>query len=669
MTTKNHILPALALCALFALGACGHRPAGEYRNAPDAAFGPRYSPEDTWAVYWYICGGDLETGQPKADGSGYEKGGKATDDLLEMLGVRLPENVTVVIEMGGTKNWQTPDVAADANSLYVYDSEGFRLVERLPQAAMSDEKTVANFLRFCNESYPADHRGVLFWDHGGGSVKGIIFDELSGRSLRLPGIRAAFEAACTPSVEDPPYEFVGIDACLMATVDVAETLHGIARWMIASEEFEPGCGWDYGFMQALADDPGMGGGQVGKAICDAFYAGCVRAGVEPDVTLSLVNLSRIGPLLEAYEKVGAELFAKACEDYRRFGALERAAMKAENYGGNNEWDGYINMVDLGDLTRKAEAAGLLERYHTELYDALEDCVAYQVKGRMMAGASGLSCYYSYNGDRNEFDRFAAMRGDHSFRWLYHYRLYYEVPEHGMAYMRAIGEKYGLGPFEAAPIDALDAQLGDAPIRMMTEGGREVAELAISSEEAAGLACVHVNLVRLGVNGGGTVTYGTAYLVRDDWGEAGVTYDAFTGYWAAIDGAYLYLEIRESPDHDALYHVPALLNGERCTLDVGYFYETGAYEIEGARHVLSESGMAPKDTRRLAPGDVIEPLCLFDSGEGAYEWAPTGRVVYTEETRVESVKLPEGMYFLAFTMEDMRGNEYTSNAVKVVMDRR
>ena len=53
--------------------------AGKYKDAPDAAFGERYGPNDTWAIYWYICGGDLETGKLKADGISYEDGGKVLD--------------------------------------------------------------------------------------------------------------------------------------------------------------------------------------------------------------------------------------------------------------------------------------------------------------------------------------------------------------------------------------------------------------------------------------------------------------------------------------------------------------------------------------------------------------------------------------------------------------
>jgi hypothetical protein len=61
------------------------------------------------------------------------------------------------------------------------------------------------------------------------------------------------------------YELIGFDVCLTATIDVADTVSNFANWMVAAEELEPGCGWDYARMlEALADDPGMSGAELGR---------------------------------------------------------------------------------------------------------------------------------------------------------------------------------------------------------------------------------------------------------------------------------------------------------------------------------------------------------------------------------------------------------------------
>jgi TRAP transporter TAXI family solute receptor len=586
-----------------------------------------------------------------------------------MLSISLPENITVVIEMGGTKNWRALNIDPEANSRYVFDSDGLRLVEKLPQAAMNDKNTVENFLRFCNDNYPADHRGVIFWNHGGGSVNGVIFDEYTGKSLRLPGLRAAFEAVCTPSIDAPPYEFVGFDACLMSTIDVAEMLNGIAYWMVGSQGYEPSCGWSYsGFMQMLADNTGMNGGRLGKAICDTFYAKCVKNNVAADVSLSLIDLSYIDGLVEEYEKIGVELFSKVCQDQKNFGLLERVALKTENYG-NNEWDGYTNMADLGDFVRKAENAGLIEKDTSPLYNALYDCVTYQVKGRLMSDSHGLSFYYNYNGDKNDFDRFAALKEDHPFRWLYHYRLYQEMPDDGRIYMKTLAAQHGYAQLDAPPIERLSMGLEKAAIRLFIEGDRHIAELEIGSQEAALLASVRVNLMQLDENGPGMMIFDTEYISNYNW-ENGLLYDydSFDGKWPAIDGVFIYMELKKTVDHDTLYNVPVLLNGELYTLCVSYLHKTGEYKILGTRCILNGNGMASKDLRNLVPGDIVEPLYLFEDSAGIRSRKPSGTVTYSQDTRIKKQKLPEGMFYFAFTMTDLYGNEHTTNAVKVVLER-
>lgn len=87
----------------------------------------------------------------------------------------------------------------------------------------------------------------------------------------------------------------------MATVDTANAFSDIARYMVASEETEPGNGWYYtGWVQALADNPQMDGAELGTVICDTYMEGCEMYGTEDETTLSVVDLGKIGAVLTAY---------------------------------------------------------------------------------------------------------------------------------------------------------------------------------------------------------------------------------------------------------------------------------------------------------------------------------------------------------------------------------
>ena len=66
-------------------------------NVNISASYPAYTKKDgTWAIYMYICGADLESGS-----------GLASMDIDEVLKAKLPDNVNVVMEMGGAKSSST----------------------------------------------------------------------------------------------------------------------------------------------------------------------------------------------------------------------------------------------------------------------------------------------------------------------------------------------------------------------------------------------------------------------------------------------------------------------------------------------------------------------------------------------------------------------------------
>ena len=86
---------------------------------------------------------------------------------------------------------------------------------------------------------------LLLWDHGGGSVGGVCFDEVYyNDSLDLNELGEGL------SMAEEPFELIGFDACLMATLETAETASPYAKYMVASEEIVPGRGWSY---DALAE--------------------------------------------------------------------------------------------------------------------------------------------------------------------------------------------------------------------------------------------------------------------------------------------------------------------------------------------------------------------------------------------------------------------------------
>ena len=599
--------------------------------------------KESWAIYWYLCGTDLET-----------RAGMASADLAEMLSVQLPDKVTVVIETGGTREWQRSDIDPNSNSRYVYDSQGFRLIEKNPLANMGDPKTLTNFLQFCNENYPADRKMVILWDHGGGSVSGILLDELHGRdSLSLAELSSAFEGATPASKENPPYDLIGFDACLMATIDVVDSLNGFARYMVASQELEPGIGWEYeGFFRTLANDSTIDGAELGKAICDTYVLGCnVYDGLAQEVTLSVVDMSYADRLLAAYYDVGAESLFYAVDDVNYFGEFGRAARSAVNFGRNNNTGGYSNMVDLGDLVRHSNH--LLPQYGQTLLDLLDEAVIYMTNGKLRDRATGLSCYYSYSSDYREFQKYAELYGDLPFRWFYDYKITGELTDEGVRYVEDLMRSYSKPPVVEAKNIPEPVDLEDYPV---TQRDDRYAVLDLGPQLARQVVEVTGAVAYVDRETREITVLGRGGEVEADW-ENGVFTAEYTANWGSIDGMSVCMVQTDSTAEYKLYAIPAIINGDLQLVNVGYMVATRQYEILGIGSAMEDDGMSNRDLRVLKPGDVVEPL-FFGSG-GGEDYSTSGRIVVTEDTRFEEKKFGDGIYIYMFHIVDIMGNEYLS----------
>ena len=646
----------LALTMCLSLAACG---GGE--ETPDASGSTPPATSDTtpsntdkspvtdelsdgsWAVYWYLCGSDLET-----------NGGFATTDLNEMMEVQLPENMNVVIQTGGANVWQNDLMDPAKIQRWLFSSEGLELIDEQETTNMGDAQTLYDFLYFANENYPADKVAVTFWNHGGGSVSGAAFDEIHGLdSLTLDEMYAAFNEVWPANTADPALELVGFDTCLMATVDVAAVFQNFSKYLVASEEVEPGNGWLYsGWLGELAANPAMEGDDLGIAICNTYYEGCEAVGTQDQTTLSVTDLTKLTPLLEAYESFGEEMFVAAAQDPGFFAELGRAAAQSENYGGNTREQGYTNMVDLGHLAR--QTAWMLPSAQS-VSDALAECVIYQVGGIYRAEATGLSCYYSYNGDINDFNGYAGVGAGLAFKHLFAYGLTGEMAEGGEEYLASLDIQ------ELPEIVTLaDMDWDGAPLDVDEEG---TSFLTLGPDAYDILAGIGFQLYYVDEANDQMLWLGTDNDMTADW-DNGIFYDNFRGVWGAIDGHLVYMELSFEGEDYNLYSVPILLGGEPYNLQVAYDFTAEEWSIIGASQGLDDSGMASKEMRLLEEGDVITTIwkAATYSGDDDFEMYAAEELTVTAGTTFGEVPLFDGSYSMVIEMWDAAGNYAYSDAV-------
>ncbi|MBQ8815978.1 MAG: hypothetical protein IJZ84_01700, partial [Lachnospiraceae bacterium] len=149
----------------------------------------------------------------------------------------------------------------------------------------------------------------------------------------------------------------------------------------------------------------------------------------------------------------------------------------------------------------------------------------------------------------------------------------------------------------------------------------------------------------------------------DW-ENGIFYDNFRGVWGAIDGHLVYMELSFEGEDYNLYSVPILLNGEEYNLQVAYDFTVEEWSILGASKGLDESGMASKEMRLLAEGDVITTIWQLASysGDDDFEMYTAEELIVTADTTFGEAPLFDGSYSMVFEMWDAAGNYAYSDAV-------
>lgn len=624
-----------------------------------------------WTILWYLCGTDLESDD-----------GSATYNLDEAIAGIGTDQVNVIVVTGGTNEWQNDVVPNDAIGIFRVTGDGLEEIDRLKDQNMADPALLSAMIRRVFADYPAKRSMLLLWDHGGGSVGGVAFDERTEDSVSLEELQTALLQG------GQIFDIIGFDACLMATLESANALAPYGGYMIASQELEPGGGWNYReIMKAYAETPAIEPAALGKIICDSYLQHCIEWDDKEIATLSLVNLAKVPALVEAFDAMAWQLSA-VTENPAAIQTYRQGVSKARDFGGNNKSEGYTHMVDLGELVLNTQ--GVWDSVGLTVLDRLFEAVEYAIDGSAYQKASGLSVFYPFTTDSEVADACAVVA---------------QVPV-SKAYMRFVG---AMVPAWTVPGD-LNQTLGERPDSSYTaaETPAPAAEAAVETTVAQLSPADYQVSFSTGIDEEGYYTLyvdegldivedvqfalymidneeDTAVLLGTDndidaYWDDGVFYDNFRGVWLTINGEYCSPILVDSQDTYNLYTIPIELNGERTNLRVMFVIEsededgvTGSYQVVGVWDGTDEqTGVAARDIRPLEEGDVILPLFdaypLNDIGGTGEEWTSyevtAGR---NGEVTLEEQDLFDGEYYYTFLLTDIFGQSYESDGVSLYME--
>lgn len=224
-----------------------------------------------------------------------------------------------------------------------------------------DPALAAKFANWAMTKFPAKRSMIAFWDHGSGIfdgkqdfiTKGWGWDD-NGSHMNTRDLGPILDAGA--SAQGKPFDIVGFDACLMAHVEMAYQAKGLANFLVASEELEPGAGWDYrGWLQAVSANPAMGGEGVGSALVDTMVRSYKPGGSQnsggraTDATLSLTNINALTQgLVPALNDLAQAMIVNYAKDKKALTDVRAASPTFYNR----------DCVDLGSFLARLNRAGV-----------------------------------------------------------------------------------------------------------------------------------------------------------------------------------------------------------------------------------------------------------------------------------------------------------------------
>ena len=589
-------------------------------------------------IFIYMCGSDLETKQ-----------GLAGKNIDEILSANIGNDMNVVIETGGAQTWRSHDIDNEAIQRYEVRGGELRLLDSLPQANMGEAETLADFLIWGQKEYKSEQNMLVLWDHGGGSAKGVCFDEnYSFDALSLTELKEAFDAVKL----NRKFDLITFDACLMATIEVVSVIKEYADYMIASEEIIPGGGMDYkAICEAFFSESQSE--EIGKKICDAFMDKCEKTGKNIYSTLSLIDLSKAEALVEQFNTCAAYM-NRMSETKNYFTRIIAAAKRCEKFGIENTFDGSSNMVDLGDFFGEAWDNHIIDGeddIHISLLDAMDEAIPYIVNSGERSNR-GVSFYYPLTYDKAEVADYLTLSVSEEYsKFLKNH--YYDVPD--------------------IPIEFTDKG-------SISENG--AFSISLTKESYAYLAAIDFMLMK-------TDSDGTRHILCTN-NDIDKDYDNmnfksnFRGVTLALNGHRMYFSALSNTNDFLTYETPAIVNSDReglkdieqATLQYNFFWDenefnNGHYMMAGIHKNPDENGIPDNYIYQLESDVKLKVLTekIIKDGKTQDVYSEEFEVgeLYDEGSpAITEMPLDGNEYQYVFFATDIFGNVYYSDMATMKM---
>ncbi|MDR0951962.1 MAG: hypothetical protein LBM18_03475 [Oscillospiraceae bacterium] len=604
--------------------------------------------EDLVTLMVYMCGSDLESA-----------GGCGTLDIDEIIGADISEKLNIICMTGGANAWDNDYVNPNTNEVWRLTSDGPEYLGDLGLSDMGEGETLTGFINYSVENFPADRYMMVMWDHGGGTVNGLIYDERfdTGQMMSISEMNSALASAGVV------FDMIGFDCCLMATAATAFMVEKYADFMVASQLVEPGTGWYYtGWINALSENTSIPTAELGEIIASDYLDYSDGWFFSDEVTLSVVDLSYIPALFENMY----EFFSQAEETlFTDQSFISTAQTLGSSRAANNEDD----LVDLTFLLSSMSGA-------EAVLDSLDQAIVYNAAN--VDDFNGLCLYFPY-ADLNRVSQALDIYRQIGIGEQYQEFIttFANVVLGGQAYSSG-GDNNPMGgdiwdldywlSLEWVDESFWDEELYSATnydnsqLVIVEEDGEYVLELP--PEEWALVTVISQRVFF--DDGGGYIDLGADSIAYfNDDGDLIITSD---NTWVSLDGQlvcfYTLEDVYNSDDDWYNYgYVPCEIDGQSAQLMVGWsnIYPEG--RVLGWRSADYYGASSQKGLFELVNGMNIDFICDYYTYDGEYEdqyyW---GNMEINGDIAVSYEDIGSADTLVYYELTDVYCNTYWTEAV-------
>jgi Clostripain family len=264
--------------------------------------------------------------------------------------------------------------------------------------------------------------------------RAILFDDGTGHSLDTLELQKVMNTIA--QAVGQPLDLVGMDACLMASIEVAYELKASVRTFVASSELVPGHSWPYSAIYgALRAHPEMSRTDLGKLVVEKyvrFYTD--KPPAAGDVTKVALDLERIDAIGAASRQLADALTQDMADHTTVIWDVQRTAKAHETNGAKRSPSKFdFHLWDLGSLAggiaAHANASDSVRGAASAVTAALKNghgVLAEGHRGAWFEGTSGVTVYLVPPGVQRVSPYYGELAFPQQTRWLDMLTKYHEL---------------------------------------------------------------------------------------------------------------------------------------------------------------------------------------------------------------------------------------------------